>query len=487
MLGRVRHLGGSLGVGLGLRTSAPRVTIGVKSTFLYLTVAAVSTHLFFLYRIPSGLPLSITVDRLLLLIAGIVFLAYIVKKRKALGAPLALAGLISASVTISLLGGFGGPYPSRGLLTFVCISYFVVTCYAVYISKPGLRWLIFSHVFLGYVLIAFLVYFYGNRFISGTFPLHPPFHDALPFFSVAEPDLTAGTSAFRRAQLPFARPHDFGLAAALSFLMIRWGIIRGDLRSANKFTYGLLTGLVIGIILSGSRSAIAPFFLVVGMLLARTLAGWLFVRMRIPHPRRLLRGALGITVLIAPVVLLGVWSWSLLGSHVVERVLFSGYGAHTELRLTGLDAFGRMGWWERLVGVGPEGFRPFLGEQGRGSPHATYLTVLIELGMVGTLAFGAMVATVVWRLSKLHHMIARDERAIVWGIVTMILIANALYDFQVTTIQWIGMGMILGFTYRTEGRDGWHGGVVACSNGEGGRNSPSSGRWASQSVGGMGG
>ncbi len=417
----------------------------IYSLFIFL---AVTSHVFFLYKIHLDFPLSITIDRIFLLFAlTLLFLIILIDVHNMPAFPLLFGILMSISLTISLAYGMGAAdFPSRGFLTYVCIAYFIGTSYAICVSKISLDWLLRSFWLIGFVLIIFASWFYGSYVFYGSWPTQPPFGDLERLFSVAEPSLSDGSSAFRRSMLPFTRSHDFGLTSALCFFIVLWSVIRKPKIINPIVLIFFLSMLVLMVVLSGARSSIIPFFSILFVLIVLRLVGESKIKRNISFvlSKSFAMKCIGLFVVFA---IMTVIITNLEVAFIFERVA-GDMRNHIDLRYEAVEAYLSYDPWRMLIGVGPEGYRPFLsGTESRGSAHATYLTVLTEMGLLGLMAFFSILLLTIKRLYNVKSKIRTKEKRILWSIVIMLLVSNYLYDFQASVTQWIVLGVVLGYTY----------------------------------------
>ena len=222
--------------------------------------------------------------------------------------------------------------------------------------------------------------------------------------------------------------NDLGLTVALG-IPVAWhlAVSKDDSKIAQRLrlaNYAYIPVAVLAILLTGSRgsliAALPAIFLVVASL-----------------PRlRLLERVLILAALIgAPFAL-----WSLVPIASIQRL------ATTGSSIAQLDLGGRVGVWLQgiavfsehpLIGIGSGAFRSAV-ESGKSS-HSTFLTTLVEVGIIGFLLF-AVVATI----SVYHAMRHPRWDARFWlTLLLMLAVGNSAHNWVDRKPTWLFLSLVV--------------------------------------------
>jgi O-antigen ligase len=200
-------------------------------------------------------------------------------------------------------------------------------------------------------------------------------------------------SSYNRYAMAGMDPNDLALAFAMSvpmsyFLSLRFTGIRAWLCRVQ------LMAVAAGIFLTGSRGG------TVAMVIGLSLVIWTFPQ--ISRAARMSVGAVLVLALIGAISFVPATSWKRLatvGSEISEGTL----NMRTVLWKEGWNAFGRSPFGGIGSGAYPQTVVPLLGYPWRFTPvaHNTYLSVLVETGMVGLILFLIVLARVAAGISGL--------------------------------------------------------------------------------------
>jgi len=113
-----------------------------------------------------------------------------------------------------------------------------------------------------------------------------------------------------------------------------------------------------------------------------------------------------------------------------------------------------------VVGVGIKGTEALTRtiSSDAGNPHNVYVQILAELGLVGALLFGALVACVLWRLWRAGNVLPAPHRRLAWGVVVAIccylvqgLTQAEFMDLGIWTLLGLAAGLLQLQAHRSPG------------------------------------
>ena len=93
-----------------------------------------------------------------------------------------------------------------------------------------------------------------------------------------------------------------------------------------------------------------------------------------------------------------------------------------------------------VSGLGIGGFARVTGVS---SAHSTFLTLLVDVGIIGVVIFSMFFAVLFWKLLKY-----RGQRDAMMAIVAITVAAHVLYHVPTLLIMWIAMGTVWGIVSR---------------------------------------
>ncbi len=222
--------------------------------------------------------------------------------------------------------------------------------------------------------------------------------------------------------------NDLGLFLALSIPMALYLMVQGKYRPLKLAYWIHIAVCLTAVLLTGSRGA-----------LVSSCAGLLMLPMifrRMARPQRMMTVAAGIGVGLAAALLVPAETWERLFQLGSE--ISSGTMTHrTVIWAAGLDTFRE----HALLGVGAGGYAPAV-YRILDIPliaHNTFLSVLVELGVLGFLLFIAMLAGLVYTASRMEFL---EKRLWFTVLLTWTVGVSALaWEYRKPT--WIIFGLLI--------------------------------------------
>ena len=224
---------------------------------------------------------------------------------------------------------------------------------------------------------------------------------------------------YRRYAAQGFEPNDFGIVMALSIPMAAWLAVRSSTWKRWLF-YGAILVQVAAVLLTASRTALIATFIGFGFLLL-TLRG-------APRRHKIAVAILTVFLLTSLVRLAPPASRKRLAT-IPTEVTRGTLNKRTQIWKSGVKAFRS----HMVLGVGagayPAAVRPWLGDPtvpgARNVAHNTFLSILVECGIVGFAIFGLLLTSLVffiWQMPPTERML--------WGAMLLVWTAG------VSTLTW---------------------------------------------------
>jgi len=402
----------------------------VKLTFTSIFIFSLSVTPLAAYSLVA----SISLDRLLLCFALLLFPLHILNTKKNICAITICFSLLLVSLIASLLFGVSSGSELAPMF-FLCYVYFFV-CFAF--SKNNvfiLHQISFVLKCWLLILLMFGAYVFYQQYILGNLYYTDPLG-----MEYSDPQHRRLMMGNKRFFLPYASAPFLGFVAGFIFL---WFFCVNSLRGSNKFFICFLAFLVL--LLSMSRG---PLYALIGSALFVYLARFLVANIKATYTIMakiifcLFMGVcfLLYILLVEPVGL----EYAVTDSRLMPTFESIVESRHMVLRLDAIGMFLEASLVNKLFGSGL-GFYSLNGE----APYSfmSYLTILVEMGIFGLVAFILpLLLSMALSLGMLFSPCrnARMKGVLIFSLILYVATCHMFYEYKTFVPIWIVTGLILG-------------------------------------------
>jgi len=385
-------------------------------------------HPLYLYSFRVG-GVGVSIDRIVLLVVILLFPSYVLFNRR-ISSPVFFTFLLF-SIVVLVFNAFLTPSVNNAKLPAIfSLAVFLLFFALKYTDEQFQEALNISFV----IYFSFTVYGLFHFYYYGTSLIYKPFYTLLPFLdsplvSKAE-HLAKGYSFLPRFQFPFATPPHLALVNGLFALYYYYLLLDKACVGKKKYITQLFFLLaLLSVILTQSRSG--AFALLAAILIFLFLKGRLI--------KGIVKYTIGFFIFAAILILsIGIDDLLLLTKRLIDLSVLNEGSGHYSSRVDGFIFFQDLFLYEKLFGIG-------IGNYPDLHTHMSYLTILIERGLLGLLIFIAPLMLVISnfmlitlkkgstkRLSSpfIYHFVG----------VLMIYIAHLFYEFTYVIPIYIFLG-----------------------------------------------
>jgi hypothetical protein len=393
------------------------------------------------YQVSLG-GINLTISRLCLISALIFLMFQILMKSKIDVSPVAIA--VYGFLLVLLIGAItgGADVTGRGLgLAYSVIFYYIVQDTFMRDKNPFRLILSSSYFHIG-ILIFFGFWAQFHLIYYGEVIKSLPLQQSFSFLRLIESNALEAIQPLgqlTRLALPYSEPQLYGLSCFLLMFII--AIKLSNLNIALLFVLG---GLLL---LSGSRS---PLF-------AGVLAFSLVLMFNVSIIQKILAGKIKYKFLFRAMIfsilfiITSLFIWSSFGVYLSDFIdldrLFNAEDStsvHMEHRIAALNIFLNNTLIEIFFGCGPSCFANSTGLLA--GAHMSYLTILLEQGVLGLLVFVFLLSIYPYiLLLRCKNIVGSHIYTSIHMILLTIVFCGLFYDFAGFPIVWIVVGGLIGF------------------------------------------